>query len=502
MNGEQHHREPAPVVVVGGGNAGLVAALAAREHGSPVLLLERATEQEAGGNTYFTAGATRISHDGLEDLREILEPDVRHRSTEVPAYSQRDYAEDIATVTEGRNDPELTAVLVAEAADGVRWLHRQGVRYRLLYERQAYERPDGSFRFWGGLHVGTVDGGVGLIRSLTTAARRAGVEVRYGQHVVDLVVDDDGRVTGVVVEADGQRHPIAASAVVLASGGFESSAELRRRFLGDGWERARVRGTRFNTGELLLTALEHGAAPGGDWASCHSVAWDAWAEDNESNRELTNRLTRQSYPLGIVVNVEGRRFLDEGADFRNYTYAKYGREILRQPGGVAFQVFDATTRPMLRSEEYDMPGVGVVVADDLAALAEEAGIDAAGLRRTVEDFNASIDRSVPMNPTVLDGRSARVDPPKSNWAMPIEHPPFYAFPVTCGITFTFGGLRADVDGRVLRPDGTALPGLHVCGEALGGLFSGNYPGGSGLAAGTVFGRRAGRAASRHAVASR
>jgi tricarballylate dehydrogenase len=191
------------------------------------------------------------------------------------------------------------------------------------------------------------------------------------------------------------------------------------------------------------------------------------------------------------VNRLGRRFVDEGADFRNYTYARYGADILRQPGGVAFQVFDAVTRPLLRTEEYDSPGVSVVVARTLDGLAAAAGIDPLGLRATVDGFNASIDRTVPFDPAVKDGRRAAVEPPKSNWAMPIEHPPFYAFAVTCGITFTFGGLRADVDGRVLGDDGQPIPGLFVCGEMMGGLFSGNYPGGTGLTSGAVFGRRAG-----------
>lgn len=191
------------------------------------------------------------------------------------------------------------------------------------------------------------------------------------------------------------------------------------------------------------------------------------------------------------MNNEGERFLDEGADFRNYTYAKYGGEILRQPDSLAFQVYDATLRPMLRTEEYDMPGVSVVQADTLEELAEGMGIDPDAFARTVADCNAAIDRDVPVDPTIKDGRRSDTTPPKSNWAYPIEQAPFYAYPVTCGITFTFGGLCGDLDGRVLRKDGTPIEGLYACGEALGGLFSGNYPGGSGLAAGAVWGRRAG-----------
>ncbi|HEY2192459.1 MAG TPA: FAD-dependent tricarballylate dehydrogenase TcuA [Actinomycetospora sp.] len=489
MNAES----PGPdVVVVGGGNAGFCAAHAAAEHGRRVVLLEAATRDLAGGNSYYTAGATRMVHAGLDDLRDVVEPDERHPTTTVPPYSAADFTGDLEKVTEGRNDPRMTEIVVGESSDTVRWLAGKGVRYRLMYERQAYARDDG-YLFWGGLHVGNVNGGIGLIADHTRIAADEGVDVRYGHRVTGLLTDDEGVVGVRYTTENGEDGELLAASVVLTSGGFESSATMREEHLGPGWARAKVRGTPYNTGELLLAALELGATRGGDWSTCHSVAWDALAEHNESNRELTNRLTRQSYPLGIVVNSEGRRFVDEGADFRNYTYAKYGREILRQPGSIAYQIFDADLRPLLRSEEYDMPGVSVVQADSLEELARDIIVDPAALAATVKEFNASIEGG-PLDPTVKDGRRAVVTPPKSNWASPIATAPFYAYPVTCGITFTFGGLRGDDDGRVLRPDGSAIPGLFAAGEALGGLFSGNYPGGSGLTAGMVFGRRAGSVA--------
>ncbi|MET8988829.1 FAD-dependent tricarballylate dehydrogenase TcuA [Nonomuraea wenchangensis] len=485
----------ADVVVVGGGNAGFSAAHAAAERGRHVVLLERAPRELAGGNSYYTAGATRIVHAGLEDLLDFVEPDERHSRTVVPAYSADEFAADLVKVTGGRNDARMTELLIGDSADTIRWLAAKGVRYRLMYERQAYEREDGGYLFWGGLHVGNVGGGVGLVADHTRVAEAEGVTIRYGHQVTGFLTGDGGSVTGVRYEtADGAAGELRAHSVIVASGGFEANPEMREEHLGAGWAKAKVRGTPYNTGELLLRALELGAARGGDWTTCHSVAWDALAEHNESNRELTNRLTRQSYPLGIVVNAEGRRFLDEGADFRNYTYAKYGREILRQPGSIAYQIYDARLRPLLRIEEYDMPGISVVQADSIAELADGLGIDAATLSATVKEFNASIDTDRPFDPTVKDGRRAHVTPPKSNWSSPIDRPPFYAYPVTCGITFTFGGLKGDDHGRVLREDGTAVPGLFAAGEALGGLFSGNYPGGTGLTAGMVFGRRAGSVA--------
>lgn len=483
------------VIVVGGGNAGFSAAHAAAERGRSVLLIERGQPEMAGGNSFYTAGATRINHEGLDDLLDIVDADDRHTVTEVPPYSSEEYLADLIKVTDGKTDRAMAEVLVRESKDAVRWLHSLGVAYRLMYERQSYARPDGSYLFWGGLHVGNVGGGEGLIADHTAVAERMGTEVRYGLRATSLLTED-GRVTGVVAEDEGAGTSIElhAESVILAAGGFESNPQWRRERLGPGWENAKVRGTPYNLGDMIQAALDVGAAEGGDWSTCHSVQWDAEAANNESNRELTNRLTRQSYPLGIIVNRNGDRFLDEGADFRNYTYAKYGREILAQPGSIAWQIFDASLRPMLRTEEYDMPGIGVHVADSIADLAGQMGVDASALSDTITAFNDSIDRSVSFDPTVKDGRAATVEPRKSNWAMPLETAPFYAYPVTCGITFTFGGLKGDLEGRVLDTAGRAIPGLFACGEMLGGLFSGNYPGGSGLAAGMVFGRRAGAVA--------
>ncbi len=478
------------VLVVGGGNAGFAAALAAAERGRKVVLLEKAQEAASGGNSFYTAGATRISHEGLGELIEFVEPDDRHAVTEVPAYTAAEYLADLSKVSEGRNDPELSAVLVSESNPTLRWLQGMGLKYRLMYERQAYRTQDGGYLFWGGLHVGNVGGGKGLMADHRAAAERMGVEVIYDCAATGLI-QEDGRVCGVRYRTSTEEGEFRAESVILASGGFEASPELRRKHLGEGWQNAKVRGTPGNTGEMLLAALDAGAAKGGDWSTCHSVAWDAWHPENEGNLELTNQFTRGGYPLGIVVNTEGKRFVDEGADYRNYTYAKYGRDILAQPGSAAFQIFDASSRPMLRAEEYDMPGVSVVTAPTLAELAQKAGISPEGLEETVQGFNDSIAEDAPFDPNVKDGRRADTQPPKSNWARSIATGPFYAFPVTCGITFTFGGLKTDTWGRVLTEDAEPVEGLYACGEALGGLFSGNYPGGSGLAAGAVFGRRAG-----------
>jgi tricarballylate dehydrogenase len=261
---------------------------------------------------------------------------------------------------------------------------------------------------------------------------------------------------------------------------------------------AKVRGTPYNTGEGLQLALDAGAQPFGNWSGCHAIQWDA-AAPTFGDLELTNLLSKQSYPQAIVVNRDGRRFLDEGADYRNYTYAKYGAEILKQPGAIAYQLFDAQTAPLLRQDEYTAPGVSRYEAATIRDLAAQIGVDPDALDATIREFNASIN-DAPFNPAVKDGkRTFGIAPPKSNWALPLDTPPFLAFAVTCGITFTFGGVKIDSGARVLDRANRPIPGLHAAGEVVGGLFYHNYPGGSGLSSGMVFGRRAGATAAGFAL---
>jgi tricarballylate dehydrogenase len=483
------------VVVIGAGNAAFSAAHAAAERVDSVLVLEKAPREWAGGNSYFTAGAIRTTYGGLEDLRPVLEDlsDEQAARTELSPYKPADFMADMERVTRGRCDRELTSVMVEEAAATVQWLHEKGLRFRLMYDRQSYE-VDGKRRFWGGLVLGTIGGGKGLIQQHTDAAQKTGIELRYDTPVIGLLQGDDGTVTGVVCKGTGGREEIQAGAVVLASGGFESDPRMRAAYLGPQWDVAKVRGTPYNTGEVLHAALQAGAQPYGNWSGCHSIAWDAAAPPT-GDRELTNLFSKQSYPLGIVVNGDARRFIDEGADFRNYTYAKYGAEILRQPSALAYQIFDAKTAPLLREDEYTAPGVSRYEAQTVRELGEKLGLNAEAFRQTVEEFNASI-RPGKFDPSVKDGKATEgIDPPKSNWAQPIDTPPFLGFAVTCGITFTFGGVRVDTDARVLGRTGRPIVGLCAAGELVGGLFYHNYPGGSGLMAGSVFGRRAGYAAA-------
>jgi tricarballylate dehydrogenase len=486
---------PTRVVVVGAGNAALCAALAAAEQGAAVTVLEAAPFSERGGNTAYTAGAMRVTYNDWTDLAQLM-PEVsatelsRH---EFGSYTEAQFLEDIGRVTEYRCDPDLVELLVRRSFATLQWMRGLGVRFLPIYGRQAFN-VDGKFTFWGGLVVEANGGGPGLVSALADAAVGRGVDLRYGHRAMRLK-QDGSRVTGVVVRSRSENWVIDADAVVLACGGFEANAAWRAQYLGTGWDLARVRGTRHNTGDGLRMAVDCGAATSGHWSGCHAVQWDLNAP-SFGDLEVGDGFQKHSYPFGILVNADGQRFVDEGEDFRNYTYAKYGRRVLEQPGQFGWQIFDSKVDHLLR-EEYRIRQVTKVTANSLEELAGKLeGVDPDAFIKTVREFNASVDLSVPFNPNSKDGRRTHglaID--KSNWSNTIDKPPFQAYAVTCGITFTFGGLRINNDAEVLDAGNEPIPGLFACGEIVGGIFYFNYPGGSGLTSGSVFGRIAGSSAA-------
>jgi len=484
------------VVVVGGGNAALCAALSAAEHGVSVLVLERAPEAEAGGNSRFTAGAIRCVYDGVEDLK-ILMPDLTEEeiaNTDFGSYTEEQFFDDMFRVTEYRTDPELTEVLVKRSRETIRWMRDKGVRFQPIYGRQAF-KVDGKFKFWGGLTVEAWGGGPGLVQALTNAARKNGVKIAYEARALSLEHDDEG-IKGIRVRYKGKTQTIKTKAVVLAAGGFQANAEWRTRYLGPGWDLAKVRGTRFNTGDGIRMALEVGAMPTGNWSGCHAVGWDRNAPEF-GDLTVGDNFQKHSYPFGIMINAKGERFVDEGADFRNYTYAKYGRVILEQPGQFAWQIFDKKVLHLLR-DEYRIKQVTKVTANTLEELVSKLDdVNAEKALETIKAYNAAVMTDVPFNPNIKDGRGTRGLPiNKSNWANTIDEPPFEAYAVTCGITFTFGGVKINTAAQVIDTEGAPIPGLYAAGEMVGGIFYFNYPGGTGLMNGAVFGRIAGSSAAK------
>jgi tricarballylate dehydrogenase len=483
------------VLIVGKGNAALCAALAARDAGASVAMLEAAPVEESGGNSRFAGGVMRFAYASVADLRRLTDiPDEEAKNTDWDSNTAEQFYDDLYRVTSYRTDPQLSETLITRSLEGMAWLRGQGARFVPNYGTQS-AIVNGRRRFFGRFPIVVNGGGAGLVQDLTDAAVKKGVEIFYETRAVSLIYDG-ARVLGVRARRQGKPVEFRARAVVLACGGFEANPEWRARYLGPGWELAKVRGTRFNTGDGLRMALEIGACPYGNWSGRHAVSWERHAPEF-GEVERSHDPYRHSYPLSIMINAEGRRFVDEGADFYNYTYAKYGAEVLKQTGQFAYQVFDAKVKPLLL-REYSGRNVTRVTANSLEELARKLeDVDARTFLNTVRAFNAAVRTEVPFNHAARDGRcTVGIEPPKSNWANPLDTPPFEAYGVTCGITFTFGGLRINHEtGQVLDVHHHPIPGLYCAGEMVGGLFYFNYPAGTGLVSGLVFGRIAGAGAA-------
>ena len=479
------------VVVVGKGNAALCAALSARDKGATVGMLESATVEESGGNSRFAGGVMRFAYSSVEDLQKLTEiPEDEAKNTDWDSNTVEEFYEDLYRVTNYRTDPDLSEALITKSLEGMVWLRSQGAKFVPNYGSQS-AMVNGKRKFFGRFPIVVNGGGYGLVEDLTRTALKKGIEIFYETRAVSLVYDGK-RVTGVRAKQKGEGVEFRAKAVVLACGGFESNPEWRTRYLGPGWELAKVRGTRHNMGEGLKMALEIGACPYGNWSGRHAVSWERHAAEF-GDVEKSHDPYRHSYPYSIMINAEGKRFVDEGADFYNYTYAKYGAEVLRQTGQSAWQVYDAKIKPLLR-KEYSGRNVTKVAANTLEELAAKMeGVDAKQFLKTVKEYNAAVKTDVPFNHAIRDGRSAvGIEPPKTNWANVLDTPPFEAYGVTCGITFTFGGLRINHEtGQVLDLGYQPIPGLYAAGEMVGGIFYFNYPAGTGLVSGLVFGRIAG-----------
>lgn len=489
----------ADVIVVGAGNAALCAALAARAEGARVLMLEAAPFEERGGNSRFTGGAFRFAFDGVEDLMQVC-PSMRDddlSNVDFGTYTTEQFFDDMFELTEFRTDPDLCETLVRSSLETARWVSSLGVKLQPGLGRQAY-KVDGKFKFWGGLALHIWGGGEELLKALYAAAERAGIVIAY-ETPAECLLRENGRVAGVRVLRKGVAMDVRAGAVVLACGGFESNPEMRTRYLGTGWDMAKVRGTRFNMGAGLRMALEAGAQPFGNWSGCHAVAWDVNAPPF-GDLAVGDQFQKHNYPYGILVNARGERYLDEGLNFHSHTYARYGGEILKQPGMFAWQIFDAKVSHLLRSE-YRIPRVTKVEANTLEELSEKLeGVDPAGFMRTVTAFNAACRTDIAFDPNTRDGRRTEelaID--KTNWANPLDTPPFHAYHVTTGITFTFGGLKVTQQAQVEDQYGSPMRGLFAAGEIVGGLFYNNYASGTGLMSGATFGRLAGLGAARAAA---
>ena len=483
------------VIVVGAGNAALTAAMSARQSGARVLALEKAPEAERGGNSRFSGGLFRFAYEGIEDLRPLRQglPSREWDRVDVGHYDPDRFFDDMMRVTQGQADGDLVETLTRQSYPTMLWMTELGIEWEwtVLWSVDSGDQ----LRFNAGSVLEAKNKGVGLTDYLFAATHRAGIDIAYQAKMIGFLQDDTGRVTGVRIRTPQGTEDAHAGSVILASGGFEANAEMRARYLGPGWDQVKVRGTRFNTGETLQMALDMGAKPVGHWQGCHATPIDGDA-GAVGDLRLTDRTNRLSYPYSIMVNSLGKRFVDEGEDLGGYTYAKMGRSILTQPGAIAYQIFDQKTIHLLEVRyETGTPVVGNTIQE----IGDKLPIPTEALVQTVEEFNAAVQPG-PFDPAIKDGKSTRgLEPPKSNWALPIDSPPYTVYSSACGITFTFGGIQIDTQARVIDTEDNPIPGLYATGEITGNFFYHNYPGGSGLMRGAVFGRISGANAAAEAL---
>ncbi len=451
------------VLVVGGGNAALCAAIAARRAGASVLVLEAAPKFYRGGNTRHTRNM-RCAHDSATD-------------TLSGPYTEEEFFDDLMRVTGGRTDEELARLMIAESKQVLDWIQEQGVRFQpSLGGTLSLGRTNSFF----------LGGGRAMLNALYLTAERLGVGVRYDAEVVGLDIAD-GVFLAAKVREGGREHRVEAEVLVTACGGFEANIEWLKQGWGEAAENFLIRGTPYNRGTVLRMLLDAGVQPIGDPTQCHAVAIDARAPKFDGG--IITRL--DCVVFGIVVNREARRFYDEGEDIWPKRYAIWGRLVAQQPGQIAYIIFDAPALTLFMPSLYPP-----ITAGSIRDLAAKLDLDPAALEATVDGFNAAV-RPGTFDHTLLDDcRTEGLAPPKTHWARRIETPPFHAYPVRPGITFTYLGVRVDREARMVMADGTKAANMFAAGEIMAGNVLGQgYAAGIGMTIGAVFGRIAGREAA-------
>lgn len=488
------------VIVVGAGNTALLTALRAHEHGARVLVLEIAPKEKRGGNAYFTTGIYRIVHNGIDDIRELM-PDLteEERNISIQPYSADEYFRDYTAVTENMVDPSMVELIVNTSTEAVRWMvKKQGVKMELT--SFFVKRIDGKLHFIGPVPVTTKGGGAGLSDYLFERVENIdAIDLLYETGARQLLMDENGKVYGVRTKSRNGIRDFSAKAVILSCGGFEANPEWRARYLGQNWDLAKVRGGQFNMGDGLKMAFDIGAQPFGNWSCCHAIFIEA-GSPQPSIREDTDKSSKRMYIFGLVVNVDGERFVNEGYDSTEMTYSKYGKHALFQPERMVFQLFDATGYKTLIEGGifHDYINAQYTKAETIEELAEKLGIPVENLVKTVADYNNSTGHPGGNNHWYQytdqkeDAHTEGLALPKSSCAFPLDKPPFYAFAVECGITFTYGGLKSNRRGQVLDTADAPIEGLYASGEIIGGIFYQNYAGACGQLTGAVFAYIAGK----------
>jgi tricarballylate dehydrogenase len=457
---------PYDVLVIGGGNAGLCAAITAREAGARVLLVEHAPRAMRGGNSRHT--------------RNLRAMHLASTSVLTEAYAETEYWDDLRRVTGGATSERLARMTIRASAEATAWAEAHGVRFQpSLTGTLNLSRTNAFF----------LGGGKALVNAYYRTAERLGVDVLYDTEVQSLALENR-RVREAVLSSKGFPETVRATSVVASSGGFQGNIEWLKEYWGEAAENFLIRGTPYARGRILRNLLDQGVAAVGDPTQCHAVAIDARAPRFDGG--IVTRL--DCIPFGIVVDRQGKRFYDEGEDLWPKRYAIWGRLVAQQPGQIAYCIVDA------KSERLFMPSVFPAIrAGSIAEMARAFGLDAGTLESTVREFNAAV-RPGRFDGDALDEcATAGLTPPKTHWARAIDTPPFLGYPLRPGITFTYLGVGVDDCARVLMQDGRPVENLWAAGEIMAGNILGKgYLAGFGMTIGTVFGRIAGREAAAHA----
>ena len=455
------------VLVIGGGNAALCAAISARRTGASVLVLEGAPKFYRGGNTRHTRNM-RCAHDAATDI--LTGP-----------YTEQEFWEDLQRVTGGQTDEELARFMIAESKDILNWIVEQGVRWQpSLGGTLSLGRTNSFF----------LGGGRAMLNALYLTAERLGVEVLYDAEVLDLAIEDGMFLSATLKQPINGSVDVRASALVAAAGGFEANIEWLKQYWGEAADNFLIRGTPYNRGSILKMLLAKGVREVGDPTQCHAVAIDARAPKFDGG--IITRL--DCVVFGVVVNKLALRFYDEGEDIWPKRYAIWGRLVAAQPDQIAYIIFDATSRNSFMPSLFPP-----IEAGSIAELAGKFDLEASVLENTIAGFNAAV-RPGTFDHTILDDcRTEGLTPPKTHWARRIETPPYYAYPVRPGITFTYLGTRVNKQARMLMNDGKPAANMFAAGEIMAGNVLGQgYAAGIGMTIGSVFGRVAGREAANHA----
>jgi tricarballylate dehydrogenase len=458
--------EPFDVVVLGGGNAALCSAITAARAGCRVIVIEGAPQFYRGGNTRHTRNL-RCSHDGSAP-------------TMTGPYAQEEFLDDLYRVTGGQTDKLLAELTIKRSTELIGWMDEQGVRF---------QPPLGGTLSLGKTNAFFLGGGRGMLNSLYRRAEALGVTVIYDSPVIGLNIAD-GFFISAVVKRDGKQVPIRGKALVAAAGGFEANIEWLKQYWGPPADNFLIRGTPYNRGDVLRMLLDAEVMPVGDPTQCHAVAIDARAPKYDGG--IATRL--DSVVFGIMVNAQAQRFYDEGEDTWPKRYAIWGRLVAQQPGQIAYSIIDA------KSIRLFMPSIfPAIEAATIGELAAKVNLDPAALEKTVADFNAAA-RPGNFDHTQLDDcRTDGLTPPKSHWARKLDTPPYYAYPLRPGITFTYLGVRVNEESRMLLKSGATSGNMFAAGEIMAGNVLGKgYLAGIGMTIGAVFGRLAGQGASAHA----